>query len=120
MRQPPDELGPEQNARQAWQDGYEEGHEAALGEVQGIKAFYLMHSAMYNDVPLTPDQVKLIWYYAFLTNIIVPILEHIKRHDDKMLDEMSLDPEDTVRKNYYEKRMVDLDHVQDILREWGG
>ncbi len=80
----------------------------------------LIENAVKDDETLSPTEVRDTWDDAFLTNVIVPILEHIMRHDDKMVDEMRLDPEDVVRRLYYERRMVDLDHVIDILKEWRG
>jgi len=120
MRKPPDELSPEQNARRAWQNG----HEAAIKEMNdpsmsGIKGYHFIYHAISKDVPLTPEQVKEVWDDAFLTNIIVPILEHIKRHDDDMVAQAEVDGE-KVLEYYYKQRMVDLDHVQDILKEWRG
>ena len=101
----------------AWKDG----HEAAVEEMEdpSMRGYYLMYFAIQNDVPLLPDQVKRGWDDAFLTNVIVPILEHIKRHDDNMVAQAEVDGE-LVLEYYYRRRMVDLDHVQDILKEWRG
>ena len=83
---------------------------------EGYAAAYF---AVKDDKPLTPEQVKRVWDDAFLTNIIVPILEHIKRHDDEMVSQ-AIEDEDVLGQSYYSRRMVDLDHVQDIVREWRG
>ena len=56
---------------------------------------------------------------ALLTNVIVPILEHIKRHDEDMVAQAEVEGE-LVLEYFYSRRMVDLDHVQDILKEWRG
>ncbi len=104
----------------AWKDG----HATAVEEMNdprdsGIRGYYLMNFALRNDVPLTQEQVKIVWDDAFLTNVIVPILEHIIRHDNEMVDQ-SIEDGETVREYYYRRRMVDLNHVQDILKEWRG
>ena len=101
----------------AWKDG----HDAAIEEMDdpSIKGYYIQYFAVKDDKPLTPEQVKRVWNDAFLTNIIVPILEHIKRHDDEMVSQ-AIEDDDALGQAYYSRRMVDLDHVQDILRDWRG
>ncbi len=119
---PPNELGPSENARRAWQEGVAAAVEEMNDpKMSGIKGYYLMYFAIHNDMPLTSEQVKKVWDDRFLTNVIVPILEHIRRHFEAMLEDPDeIDPEDDLRTEHYERRMSDLTYTIDILREWRG
>ncbi len=108
----------------AWADG----HEAAIEEMNnpknsGIRVrLYLMYFALLNDKPLTPEQVKKVWDDAFLTNVIVPILEHIKRHDRVMVTQ-SEEPDSGMGVHasfFYRSSVRSLEAVIEILKEWRG
>ncbi len=114
----------EQLFREELAASWKAGHAAAMDEMNdptmsGIKGYHLIYHAISKDRPLTQEEVKIVWDDAFLTNVIVPILEHIKRHDNEMVNQAIINGE-AVQEYYYSRRMVDLDHVQDILREWRG
>ncbi len=122
MREPPEELSPDQNARRAWQNG----HEAAMKEISDLKISdlegrLLMYFAIQHDEPLTPEQVKIVWDDALLTNVIVPILEHIIAHHEMMADEAGDEGEaDFYKEQFYLTR---VDHIAETildLKEWRG
>ncbi len=80
-----------------------------------------MIEAVVNDVPLTPEQVRETWDDAFLTNVIVPILEHIIAHHEMMADEAGDEGEANFYKEaYYLQRANHIAETVLDLQEWRG
>lgn len=84
----PEELT-EVDLQAAWNDGYEaakeEFHQDDSPQGRALrmkrKMLGIIGVAVNYDIPLTNNDVREMWNGAFLTNVMVPVLEHMKEEN---------------------------------------
>lgn len=79
------------------------------------------HVALLHDVPLTDQDVKESWDDRFLTNIMIPYLQHIVREYQTQLEELDrTEPPYIIAGFYYREQLRSLENTILVLEEWRG
>ncbi len=78
-----------------------------------------IESALVNDKPMDPEEVRDFWDDTFLTNVIVPFLDHLRRHfSDEWETAIRLQQWNAATSHSMQRSR--LEQVIRILEEWRG
>ena len=105
-------------------EAFEDPREPPPGYENTIDELYsAIESALVNDKPMDPEEVRDFWNDMFLTNVIVPFLDHLRLHN---LTDIRANLRNPVSGDIYRARTIwtenvlALDRVIHILEEWRG